>query len=128
MQIRYLVDVMNVIGSRPDKWWNDPDRAMRGMSAALDEYSGLTGRRIVAVFDREPPGLAEPEHIEVVVAKWKGRNAADHEIAEIVRSDTSPQGIRVVTSDKRLAETVEALGAGVIPAGAFRNRMERSLA
>jgi predicted RNA-binding protein with PIN domain len=128
MKIRYLVDAMNVIGSRPDKWWNDPDKAMRKMADALDEYSSLTGKEIVVVFDREPPGLEEPDNIEVVVATWKGRNAADHEITEIVKADSDPETIRVVTSDKRLAEKVEGLGARVIPSGAFRHRMERFLA
>src|SRR6266571_950443 len=27
--VRWLIDGMNVIGSRPDGWWNDPDRAVR---------------------------------------------------------------------------------------------------
>ena len=40
---RWIVDAMNVIGSRPDKWWNDPEKAMRRMAVTLNDYA--TSRR-----------------------------------------------------------------------------------
>ncbi len=36
---RWLVDGMNVIGSRPNRWWNDPDRAMRAFATVVDGYA-----------------------------------------------------------------------------------------
>lgn len=40
---RWLVDGMNVIGSRPDRWWNDPDKAVRRLIDELDRYAKETG-------------------------------------------------------------------------------------
>jgi hypothetical protein len=60
--------------------------------------------------------------------QYEGQVGIVHEITEIVKADSDPETIRVVTSDKRLAEKVEGLGARVIPSGAFRHRMERFLA
>ena len=121
---RLLIDAMNVIGSRPDRWWNDPDRAMREFARTIDRYAALTEDDITVVFDKDPGDLPDAPQIEVVIASWKGRNAADHEIVRIVSEVDDPSELRVVTSDKRLREKVSRLGARVLPAGAFRSRME----
>src|SRR5438132_8702510 len=83
---RWLVDGMNVIGSRPDRWWNDPDRAMHRMVDSLAAFAARTGDEVTVVFDRKPPDLEPGPHdgIEVVFARRRGRNAADHEIVLIV--------------------------------------------
>jgi predicted RNA-binding protein with PIN domain len=120
---RWLVDGMNVIGTRPDRWWNDPDGAVRRMTRFLDDFAAATGDNVMVVYDKRTSGL-EPEHVEVEFAKWKGRNAADHEIEEIVSSDEDPSSLLVVTSDKRLAERVGALGARVVPSGRFRKQLD----
>ena len=125
--MRKLVDGMNVIGSRPDRWWNDPDAAMDRMAELLDRYSAQTGEEIELVFDRKPKNFEPPAGINVVFAKWKGRNAADHEIEEIVRADEDPGEIVVVTSDKRLAERVTELGARVESSGRFRSHVEKAV-
>jgi predicted RNA-binding protein with PIN domain len=121
---QWLIDAMNVIGSRPDGWWNDPERAMRRFARSVDEYAERTGDEVTVVYDKDPGGLPELQHAAVVIASWKGRNAADHEIEEIVRQDEDPGSLRVVTSDKRLREKVRELGARVVPSGAFRDRLE----
>jgi predicted RNA-binding protein with PIN domain len=119
-----LVDGMNVVGSRPDKWWNDPDRAMRRLAQALDSYAATTGEDVRVVFDKDPKRLPDLSHVEIVIAARKGRNAADHEIVRIVAEDDDPSSMRVVTSDKRLRERVTELGARVISSGTFRNRLD----
>src|SRR5918996_3900248 len=43
----WLIDGMNLIGSRPDGWWKDPDRAMRTLAGRLDEYVERTGEHVV---------------------------------------------------------------------------------
>lgn len=111
---------MNVIGSKPDRWWNDPDKAMREFASTLDAYAERTGRSIVVVFDKDPRGLPDTSHIDVVIARRRGRNAADHEIVLLVEGAEDPAGLRVVTSDKRLIERVTASGARTVPAGRFR--------
>ena len=122
---RWLVDGMNVIGSRPDRWWNDPDRAMQRMAEKLDAFAASTGDEVTVVFDKPPSRVPETPDLKVVVARWKGRNAADNEIHEMVARHPDPGSLRVVTSDKRLVEKVEWLGARVVPAGRFRSRLER---
>jgi predicted RNA-binding protein with PIN domain len=123
--MRYIVDAMNVIGSRPDRWWNDPDKAMNAMAEKLNAYAIKTGEDIELVFDRRPKSFDAPDSIKVVFAKWKGRNAADHEIEEIVQSDEDPRNLIVVTSDKRLVDAVKALGARVESSGRFRTKIEK---
>jgi predicted RNA-binding protein with PIN domain len=120
---RWVIDGMNVIGTRPDRWWNDPDRAMARMTRTLDDFAARTGDDVTVVYDKKVPGL-EADRVDVVFAKWKGRNAADHEIEEMVAGDSEPTTITVVTSDKRLDDRVRASGARVVSAGSFRKRLD----
>lgn len=122
---RWLIDAMNLIGSRPDGWWNDRDRAMRRMVAELDDFAERTGDEVTAVFDRAPRDGLDPQRIEVRFARWKGRNAADHEIEVIVEAEPAPESLLVVTSDKQLAEKVRSLGATVVGSGDFLSTLER---
>jgi hypothetical protein len=64
----------------------------------------------------------------VAFASRRGRNAADDEIVTMVAGDPDPAAGRVVTSDRRLAERVRDLGAGVEPSSRFRRRIDRVLA
>ena len=119
---------MNLIGSRPDRWWNDPDRAVRRLIDELDRYAAATGEEVMVVFDRRPPDVAPSMHgaVAVAFASRRGRNAADHEIVRMVSEDPAPESIRVVTSDRRLVERVRELGATVMSSGSFRRRLARS--
>ena len=126
MTVRWIVDAMNVIGSRPDKWWNDPDKAMRRFAVTLDDFARATGRHITCVFDKDPGRLPEVSSITVVIARRRGRNAADHEIEQLVARDSDPASLRVVTSDKRLIEKVTAHGARVVSSGRFRADLDQS--
>jgi predicted RNA-binding protein with PIN domain len=122
--LRYIVDAMNVIGSRPDRWWNDPDEAMRRFTETVEAHAAATGKDLTVVFDKNPGGLPETEHIRVVTARRRGRNAADFEIEELVENDDDPGNLRVVTSDKRLIESITQSGAKVISAGRFRDELD----
>jgi predicted RNA-binding protein with PIN domain len=127
---RWLVDGMNLIGSRPDRWWNDPDRAVRRLIGELDRFAAATGDDVTVVFDRRPPDVDPGHHgaVRVAFASRHGRNAADDEIVTMVAGDPDPAAGRVVTSDRRLAERVRDLGAGVEPPSRFRRRIDRVLA
>lgn len=96
---------------------------MRSLARALDRFAEATGDEVTVVFDKRADGL-DPSHVEVVFARWKGRNAADHEIEVMVDEDPAPSEISVVTSDKRLVDRVTEAGARVMPAGRFRKRLE----
>jgi predicted RNA-binding protein with PIN domain len=123
---RWLIDGMNLIGSRPDRWWNDPDRALRRLVQELDRYAAATGDDVTVVFDRGPPDVLPGRHDAVVVAfaTRPGRNAADDEIVRVLAADPAPHSFRVVTSDKRLAERARQLGARVTSSASFRRRLD----
>jgi predicted RNA-binding protein with PIN domain len=127
---RALVDGMNLIGSRPDRWWNDRDGAVHRLVGELDRFAAATGEDVTVVFDRRPPDLEPGRHgaVEVAFASRRGRDAADHEIVAMVAADPEPGGFLVVTSDRRLAERVRDLGALVEPSSRFRRRIDRTLA
>ena len=128
MARRWLIDAMNVIGSRPDKWWNDPDKAMWSLAVSLDEYAGITGDEVTVVFDRPPKPAPDVATARLAYAARRGRNAADHEIVEMIARDSDPSSLRVVTSDKALRDRVTELGARLMSSGAFRDRVDRTLA
>ena len=124
---RLIVDGMNVIGSRPDGWWNDPDRAVHRMVDDLQGYADATGDDVTVVFDRRPRDMEPGNHgaVTVAFARRRGRNAADHDIVELVAAHDDPSSLTVVTSDDRLGERVRELGARVTSSGTFRRRLDR---
>ena len=127
---RWLIDGMNVIGSRPDRWWNDPDAAVRKLIDELDRYAKATGHDLTAVFDRHPPDVSAGAAGAITVAfpSHRGRNAADRAIARMVEDDEAPASLTVVTSDQELADRVAQRGARVASSGAFRRRLDEILA
>jgi predicted RNA-binding protein with PIN domain len=123
--MRLIVDGMNVIGSRPDRWWRDRRGAMRRLVAALDRYACETGDQVTVVLDSRPFDAGGERDVVTIRFAPGGRNAGDDEIVRIAQGDTAPETLHVVTSDKELAARVRALGAHVIPAGEFRARLDR---
>lgn len=123
----WLIDAMNVIGSRPDRWWNDPDRAMRSLVQTLEDYARITGEDVTVVFDKAPKPPPATTSARLVFASRRGRDAADHEIVDLVAGAEDPGTLSVVTSDKALRERVSALGARLVSSRAFRDRVDRAL-
>jgi predicted RNA-binding protein with PIN domain len=121
---RWVVDGMNVIGSRPTGWWRDRPRAMRELVAELDAFARGGGDAVTVVFDGRPFEL-DGRAVDVRFASRRGPNAADDDIAALVEQDDEPAGLSVVTSDGDLARRVRDLGAAVVGAGEFRRRLER---
>jgi predicted RNA-binding protein with PIN domain len=118
---RWIVDGMNVIGSRPDGWWRDRPAAMRALAERLGAWA--EGREVTVVFDGRPFDLSV-SGLRVVFARGRGRDAADDDIVRLVESDPHPAGLRVVTSDHELSRRVRELGAEVVSAGAFRGMFD----
>ena len=121
--MRWLVDGMNVVGSRPDGWWRDRRAAVRRLSDLLSEFAGETGEPLTVVFDGRPFDLSAPG-VDVAFAEGRGPNAADHDIAARIESDPDPRSITVVTSDRQLADRVRAARAHVLGSGSYRRRLE----
>jgi predicted RNA-binding protein with PIN domain len=124
MTTRWIVDGMNVIGSRPTGWWRDRPRAMRSLVGELSAFAERTGEKLMVVFDGEPFELEGGEGLHVRFASRRGRNAADDDIVSLVEGDDDPGGLVVVTSDGDLARRVRAAGGAVLGAGEFRRRLD----
>jgi predicted RNA-binding protein with PIN domain len=122
-QPRWLVDGMNVIGSRPDGWWRDRRGAVRALVERLERFAEACGEPVTVVFDGRPVDVGRARRVEVLFAARSGPDAADDDIARLVAERAGP-GLRVVTSDSGLAERVRAEGAVVVGAGGFRDRLD----
>ncbi len=103
-----VVDVANVLGSRPDGWWRDREGATRqllGRLALLDD-----GHRLVCVLEGRARGAAPPgplpghPTVEVVHAP----HAGDDTVASL-----AAPGRLVVTADRDLRARVQAAGAAI---------------
>ncbi len=121
--MRWFVDGMNVIGTRPDAWWQDRDAAMRSLVCALERWAAAEGEELTVVFERKPSPPIRSTVIEIAHAPKPKRHAADDEIIRRLRSEPRPDRVRVVTSDRWLAERAFALGATVEGAESFRLRI-----
>ena len=122
--MRWLVDGMNVIGTRPDKWWKDRDAAMLKLVDQLERWAAAEGEEVTVVFERQPSPPIRSTVIEVTHAPKPKANAADDEIVRRLKADDEAQAVRVVTSDRALSERAYATGATVEGSDAFRYRIE----
>jgi len=124
--MRWVVDAMNVIGTRPDGWWKDRHAAMVRLVDQLERWAAANGEEVTVVFERPPsPPITSPV-IEIAHAPRPGPNAADDEIVRRLRDEPEPNQVRVVTSDRALADQVRSLDAAVEPAEAFRRQLDEA--
>ena len=121
--MRWLVDGMNVIGSRPDGWWKDRHAAMAGLVESLERWAADGTDDVTVVFEHPPKPPIDSERIEVASAPESKPDAADDEIVRLLGAADDPAEWTVVTSDRRLAGRVRATGAAVESAGPFRRRI-----
>jgi predicted RNA-binding protein with PIN domain len=122
--MRWLIDGMNVIGTRPDRWWKNRDDAMLRLVDLLERWAAVGGEDVTVVFERPPSPPIRSTVIEVAHAPQPKRNAADDEIVRLLKLHSDPAQVRVVTSDRWLADRAWAEGATVEGAEAFRSRVE----
>jgi len=122
--MRWLIDGMNVIGTRPDAWWKDRHGAMVKLVDMLERWAAANGEEITVVFEQPPSPPIRSTVIEVAHAPRPRRDSADDEIARRLASDPEPGAVRVVTSDLWLADRVRATGATVEPSAPFRALIE----
>jgi predicted RNA-binding protein with PIN domain len=122
--MRWIVDGMNVIGSRPDGWWRDRHGAMVRLVDLLERWAAAGGDDVTVVFEQPPRPPITSSVVEVAHAKKPGPNSADHEIVRRVRAAADASSVRVVTSDGVLSQQVNAAGASVYPSSTFRNEID----
>jgi predicted RNA-binding protein with PIN domain len=124
--MRWIVDAMNVIGTRPDGWWKDRHGAMVRLVDQLERFVASTGDDVTVVFERPPSPPIESPVVEIASAPKPRPNAADDEIVRLLKEDPDPEEIRVVTSDRALADQARFLNATIEPAEAFRRQIEEA--
>jgi predicted RNA-binding protein with PIN domain len=124
LSVRWLIDGMNVIGTRPDAWWTDRRGAMVRLVYLLENWAAAHGEDVTVVFEQPPSPPIRSSVIEVAHAPRPRRDSADDEIVRRLKADREPGAVRVVTSDRWLADRVHAAGASVHSADSFRSLLE----
>lgn len=124
MAVRWLIDGMNVIGTRPDAWWKDRHGAMVRLVDLLERWAAASGADVTVVFEKPPSPPIRSTVIQIAHAPRPRRDSADDEIVRLLLADPEPGAVRVVTSDHWLTDRVHAAGASAEPAAPFRNLIE----
>ncbi len=121
----YLVDGNNVMGQRAG-WHTDKPGARRALLVELSRFARASGVTLAVVFDGAPddffPDGASFMCVRVFYAE-RGSNA-DERIKRIVDDSRERRTLKVVTSDRELANYVRRSGVEVIRAGDFRRRLD----
>jgi predicted RNA-binding protein with PIN domain len=124
MTQRWIVDAMNVIGSRPDGWWKDRRQAMVKLVDQLERWAPGQDHRVTVVFEKPMSPPIDSSVIKIANAPRAAPNSADDEIVRLVEADDQPQDLTVVTSDSALSQRVRNAGASVFPAAGFRDLID----
>ena len=104
-----LVDVANVVGSRPDGWWRDRagasarllDRLARLPGSVVEGPEGepLAATAVVAVVEGRARGVGEPPGLQLVRAAGSGDDALVG-----YAEDSDGGALLVVTADRGLRD------------------------
>ena len=118
-----VVDVANVMGSRPDGWWRDRAGAAARLVAQVRSAvvgSSLAGPVAVVVEGAARRGVEvdDLDGVEVVHSPGEGDDA----IVEVVRAATG--AVTVVTADRELRRRCQELGAEVVGPGWLLDRLD----
>src|SRR5919199_371711 len=120
----YLIDGNNVMAQRVG-WHRDKRAARRGLLEELAQFAAARRVRVAVVFDGAPdeffPDGASYRGVRVHYAA-RGSDA-DERIKALVEAARERRKLRVVTSDRALADYVRRCGVRVVAAGEFRRQM-----
>ncbi|MBY0286479.1 MAG: NYN domain-containing protein [Mycobacteriaceae bacterium] len=122
--MRWIVDGMNVVGSRPDGWWRNRRSAMSTLIEHLECWASTEGEDVTVVFEHPLSPPLESSIITIAHAPRAAADSADDHIVTLVQSAENPQDVRVATSDRALSARVGALGASVYPAQRLRDLID----
>src|SRR5918911_355364 len=119
----YLIDGNNVMAQRVG-WHRDKAGARRRLLGELARFARASGVTVEAVFDGAPdesfPDGSEFMGVRVFYAE-RGSNA-DERIKGLVEASRERRTLKVVTSDRALADYVRRLGAQTLRSGELRQR------
>ncbi|MGE2712428.1 NYN domain-containing protein [Mycolicibacterium litorale] len=122
--MRWIVDGMNVIGSRPDGWWRDRRAAMTRLVTALERWADDQSVDVTVVFEKPLTPPLSSATVTVTNAPVSAADSADDEIVRLVLASDDPGDLCVATSDRALIERVRAAGASTYPAERLRNQID----
>ena len=121
----YLVDGNNVMAQRVG-WHRDKAGARRRLLKELARFARAAGVTVEAVFDGAPdeffPDGSDFMGVRVFYAE-RGSDA-DARIKQLVEASRERRTLKVVTSDRALADYVRRCGAEVVRSGDFRRRLD----
>ncbi|MCA1616690.1 MAG: NYN domain-containing protein [Acidobacteria bacterium] len=121
----YLVDGNNVMGQRAG-WHRDKPRACLVLLGELGAFAARKGASVAVVFDGAPDEfIPEGALYGGVRVHYAARGSdADARIKSLVEASRERRTLRVVTSDRALADYVRRCGVAVIRSGEFRKMLE----
>ena len=123
----YLVDGNNVMGQRVG-WHRDKPRARLSLLNELGAFAAAKGATVAVVFDGAPDEfIPEGALYRGVRVHYAARGSdADTRIKSLVEASRERRTLRVVTSDRALADYVRRCGAQVVRSGEFRKTLEEA--
>jgi hypothetical protein len=124
-----VVDIANVMGSRPDGWWRNRAAAATNILSALESLSGAevtlpdVERRVritqvLAVLEGAAKSAEGPAGVTVLRAPRDGDSAIVEEAQRLAASGTTPL---VVTADRELQRQLP--GQALIAGPGWLNRL-----
>ena len=121
----YLVDGNNVMGQRVG-WHRDRAGARRRLLGELALFAREAGATVEAVFDGAPDEFfPDGTYFMGVRVFYAERGSdADTRIKHLVDSSRERRTLKVVTSDRALADYARLSGAQVVRSGEFRRRLD----
>jgi len=125
----YLVDGNNVMAQRVG-WHRDKAGARRRLLTELARFARESGVTVEAVFDGAPDEFfPDGSHFMGVRVFYAERGSdADTRIKQFVEASRERRTLKVVTSDRALADYVRRCGVEVVRSGEFRRRLDAASA
>lgn len=125
----YLIDGNNVMGQRVG-WHRDKAASRRGLLEELARFARTRRVSVTAVFDGAPDEhFPDGSSFMGVRVHYAARGAdADTRIRQLVEASRERRTLKVVTSDRALADYVRRCGVTVVRSGEFRRRLDEASA
>ena len=125
----YLIDGNNVMAQRVG-WHRDKPGARRRLLGELARFAREAGVTVEAVFDGAPDDFFPDGSYFMGVRVFYAERGldADARIKGLVEASRERRTLKVVTSDRALADYVRLCGAQVIRSGEFRRRLDAAAA
>jgi len=121
----YLIDGNNVMGQRVG-WHKDKAGARRRLLEEVARFARAAGVTAEVVFDGAPDEFfPDGSRFMGVRVFYAARGSdADTRIKQLVEASRERRTLKVVTSDRALADYVRRCGVEVIRSGEFRRRLD----